>query len=91
MCALACACMCVCVEFACMLSHFSCVQLFATLWTVACQLLCPWDSPGKNTVVSCHALLQGNLPSPGIEFVFLMSPELAGMFFTTSATWEAQY
>ena len=22
---------------ACMLSHFSCVQLFVTLWTVACQ------------------------------------------------------
>ena len=25
------------------------------------------DSPGKNTGVSCHALLQGNLPDPGIE------------------------
>ena len=25
------------------------------------------DSPGKNTGVSCHALLQGNLRSPGIE------------------------
>ena len=23
------------------------------------RLLCPWDSPGKNTGVSCHALLQG--------------------------------
>ena len=23
------------------------------------RLLCPWDSPGKNTAVSCHALLQG--------------------------------
>ena len=22
-------------------------------------LLCPWDSPGKNTGVGCHALLQG--------------------------------
>ena len=28
----------------CVLSH---VQLFATLRTVAHQLLCPWDSPGK--------------------------------------------
>ena len=27
-------CVCVCV---CVLSHFSCVQPFATLWTVACQ------------------------------------------------------
>ena len=23
------------------------------------RLLCPWDFPGKNTGVSCHALLQG--------------------------------
>ena len=41
----------------CMLSHFHGVWLFATPWTVACQLLFPWDSPGKNTVVGCHALL----------------------------------
>jgi len=25
------------------------------------------DSPSKNTGVGCHALLQGNLPNPGIE------------------------
>ena len=25
------------------------VRLFATPWTVACQLLCPWDFPGRNT------------------------------------------
>ena len=25
------------------------------------RLLCPWDSPGKNTRVGCCALLQGNL------------------------------
>ena len=23
------------------------------------RLLCPWDSPDKNTGVGCHALLQG--------------------------------
>ena len=23
------------------------------------RFLCPWDSPGKNTAVGCHALLQG--------------------------------
>ena len=27
----------------------------------------PGDSPGKNTGVDCHALLQGNLLSPGIK------------------------
>ena len=31
----------------------------------------------------------GNLPDPGIEPLFLMSPTLAGKFFITNATWEA--
>ena len=53
------------------------------------RLLCPWDSPGKNTRVGCHALLQGNLPDSGIEHRSLKSLALAGGFFTTSATWEA--
>ena len=33
----------------------------------------------------------GDLPNPGIEPVSLMSPALAGRFFTTRATWEALY
>ena len=37
----------------------SCVQLFVTPWTVAHQVLCPRNSPGKNTGVGCHSLLQG--------------------------------
>ena len=36
----------------------------ATLWTVARQaplpFLCPWNSPGKNTGVGSHSLLQGS-------------------------------
>ena len=44
---------------ACMLSHLSRVQLFATLWTEPARFLCPWDSPGKNTGVGWHDLLQG--------------------------------
>ena len=39
--------------------------------------------------MDCHFLLQGNLPDPGIEPMSLMSPALAGEFFTTSTTWEA--
>ena len=27
-----------------------------TPWTVACQLLRPWDFPGKNTGVGCNLL-----------------------------------
>ena len=29
------------------------------------MLLCPWDSPGKNTEVGCHFLLQGIFPTQG--------------------------
>ena len=47
-----------CVEDACLLSHFCCVLLFATPWTVARQAPL-WDSPGKNTGVGCYSLLQG--------------------------------
>ena len=49
----------------------------------------PWDSPSKNTGLGCHALLRGFFPGPGIEPESLMSPALAGGFFTTSTTWEA--
>ena len=33
------------------------------LWPA--RLLCPWDSPGKNTGVGCCALLQGIFPAQG--------------------------
>ena len=29
------------------------------------SLLCPWNSPGKNTGVGCHFLLQGNFLTQG--------------------------
>ena len=32
----------------------------------------------------------GDLPDPGIKPSSLLSPALAGGFFTTSATWEAK-
>ena len=34
-----------------------------TPWTVACQVLCPWNSPGQNTGVGCHFLVQGIFPT----------------------------
>ena len=49
------------------------------------RLLCPWDSPGKNSGASCHFLLQGNLPDPGIEPVSPASPALAGGFCPTES------
>ena len=67
-----------------------------------CLTLCdPMDcSPPGSSV---HGILQarvlegvampssGDLPDPGIKPASLMSPALAGGFFTTSATWEAPY
>ena len=44
-----------------MLSHFSCVRLFVTPWTVACQAPLSVDSQGKNTGVGCRLLLWGIL------------------------------
>ena len=53
------------------------------LWPA--RLLCPWNSPGKNTGVGCHSLLQGIFPTQG------SNPGLciAGRFFTVRATREA--
>ena len=31
------------------------------------RLLCPWDSPSKDTGVGCHFLLQGILPTQGLN------------------------
>ena len=45
----------------------SCVQLFATPWTVPTRLLHPWNSPSKNTGVGCHFLLQGIFPTQGLN------------------------
>ena len=41
-------------------TRFGHVQLFVIPWTIQpTRLLCPWDLPGRNTGVGCHALLQG--------------------------------
>ena len=71
-----------------MLSHFSNIQLFATPWTVAHQ------APLFNGILLARILewvspYPGDLLDPGVEPAFLMSPALAGRFFTTSITWEA--
>ena len=54
-------CLCVCVRFI--------VQLYMTVCnSMDCSQpgsFCPWGSPGRNTVVVSHALLQGILPNQG--------------------------
>ena len=69
-----------------MLGHFSCVQLFATLWTVTHQA---HPSMGLSRQEYWSVLPHpppGDLPNPGIKPTSSM---LAGGFLTISATWEA--
>ena len=64
------------------------LQLYLTLYDVtdySSPELCPWDSPGKNTGVVCHALLQRIFLTQGSKTYLLKSPALAGGFFATSA------
>ena len=72
-----------------MLSHFSRVQFFATLWTLLLQapLSVGFSRQEYWSGLACPP--PGDLPDSGIELMSLMSPALAGGFFTTSATWEA--
>ena len=49
----------------------------------------PGDSPGKNTGVDCHALLQGIFPTQDWTYVFYVSYIGRG-FFTISTTWESR-
>ena len=52
-------CVCVCVNHSVMSDSLRPHELQAT------RLLCPWNSPGKNTGVDCHSLLQRIFPAQG--------------------------
>ena len=69
----------------CMLSHFSQIQLFETPGT---QAPCPLDSPGTDTGVGCHFLLQGFSWPRDWTCISCWSC-IAGGFFTAWATREA--
>ena len=73
------------------LSRFSRVQLFATLWTVARQAPLSIGFSRQEYWSELPFPSPGDLPNPGIEPVSLRPPALAwaGRFFTTSAIWEA--
>ena len=73
---------------ACVLSRFRRVQLFATLWTVACQApLSRFSRQEYWSRLPCPP--PGDLPDPGIKPVSLKALVLTGKFFTSSTTWEA--
>ena len=69
----------------------SCMTLCDPMDCSPTRLLCPWDSPGKDNGVSCHALLQGIFPTQGSNLNRLCLLHWQAGFFTISATWEALY
>ena len=72
-----------------MISYFSCVQLFGTLWTVACEAPLSMGFSRQEYWSGVPFPSLGDFLDPGIEPTSLISPALGGGFFTTSATWEA--
>ena len=72
----------------CLVSRFSHVRFFSTLWTIARQapLSMGFSRQEYWSGLSCPP--PGDLPHPGIEPVSLMFPALADGLLTTSATWE---
>ena len=74
---------------ACMLSRFSHVQLFVTPGSVALQPTLSMGFSWQDYWSGLPCPPPEDLPNPGIKPTSLVSPALAGSFFTTNATWEA--
>ena len=74
-----------------MLSHFSSVQLFVILWIVAHQAPLSLGFSRQEYWSGLLCPPPGDIPDPGIEPMYLLSFASAGVFFTTSATWEAKF
>ena len=64
----------------CVLSHFSSVWLFATLWTTACEASLSMGFSRQEYWSGLPCPPPGDLPHPGTEPV---PPELTGRFFTS--------
>ena len=61
----------------------SCVQLFATPWTVACQAPLTTEFFRQKYWSELPFPPPGDLPNPGIQPMSLRSPALPDGFFTT--------
>ena len=80
------------------------IQPREAIWCIGCVPVCAKSFPLFDSATPLTIALQGPLssrfsrqeywsglpfPPSGIKLTSLMSPALAGRFFTTSATWEA--
>ena len=68
----------------CVLSHLQ------PPWTVARQVPVSMEFSRQEYWSELPFPTPGDLPNQGTELLSLTSPELAGRFFTSSITWEAQ-
>ena len=73
----------------CMLSHFSHVQLSATLWTAAYKGPLSMGFCRQESWSGLPSPSQGDLPHTETEPVSPTSPAVASRFCPTSAAWEA--
>ena len=65
--------------------QLSVVSDSVTIWTVACRLLCPWNSPGKNTGVGSYSLLQGIFLTEGSNSGLLRCRQI--LYHRSHNTW----
>ena len=65
------------------------VRLFMTPWTVTCQAPLSMEFSKQRYWSGLPFLFPGDRPCPGIKPASLISPALAGGFFTTSSAWKA--
>ena len=83
-------CCCCCCCCCCYCWRFSRVRLYVNPGTVALQAPLSLRFSRQEYWSRLPCPPPGALPNPGIKPTSLMSPALAGGFFTTSNTWEAQ-
>ena len=81
-CGYACVCVCVC-------AMLSCVRLFGTTWTIACQAPLSMEFSRQEQWSGLPFPTPGDLPNPGSEPMPFVSPVLAGGILSHWATWEA--
>ena len=73
----------------CVLSSFSCVCFFVTLWTIALKAPLSMGFSRQKYWSGLPFPPPGDLPDPKTEPGSLLSPAFAGRFFKGRATWEA--
>ena len=76
------------IIYQCVQSHFSCVWLCMTLWTVACQAPLSKRFSRQEYWSGLPFPSPGDLPDPESQLTSVESAALTGWFFTTRATWS---